>query len=280
MLFTHKQNQAIGIFDSGLGGLTVMKEIINRLPQESVIYFGDTARVPYGEKSAEAITRYSIENAIFLMEHNIKVLVVACNTASAFALKKLQKIFSIPIVGVIEPGVERAISTTRNQNIAVLGTTGTIRSGVYQKEIENKMPNGQVISISCPLFVPLVEEKFFHHPATRLIIKEYLTPLKEQKVDTVLLGCTHYPLLKYLIMEELEKGIMIVDSASTCADKVAAILQTHQLFNELQQKPTHRYFVSDDPKKFQLLGQDFLGASIDYVESTSLNSSFFLTKNL
>jgi len=277
MSINSKQNQAIGIFDSGIGGLTVMQELMKRLPHEPLIYFGDTARLPYGEKSPEAIIRYSIENAIFLMEQNIKLLVIACNTASAFALEKLQKIFSIPILGVIEPGAENAVQSTRNQHIAVLGTKGTIKSGVYQREIEKKMPKARVVSIACPLFVPLVEERFFHHPAARLIVKEYLAPLHEQKVDTVLLGCTHYPLLKQLIMEELPSSLVIVDSASTCAEKVADILKLHHLANATDQKPYHRYFVSDDPKKFQSLGTDFLGSPIDHVEH--LSSGFFSGKH-
>jgi glutamate racemase len=260
-----KQSQAIGIFDSGIGGLTVMREIMKRLPHENLIYYGDTARLPYGDKSKEVITRYSMENTIFLMEQNIKLLVVACNTASALALEKLQRIFNIPILGVIEPGAENAVKTSKNKNIAVLGTKGTIKSGVYQREIEKKMPQAKVISIACPLFVPLVEERFFHHPAAGLIIKEYLFPLKDHQVDTVLLGCTHYPLLKQRIMEELLEEVSVVDAAFTCALKVAEILKQSQLENGSSTHPEYQYFVSDDPIKFQSLGIDFLGMPIKNV---------------
>jgi glutamate racemase len=260
-----KQSQAIGIFDSGIGGLTVMREIMLRLPQENLIYYGDTARLPYGDKSKEVITRYSIENAIFLMEQNIKLLVVACNTASAFALEKLQKLFNIPVLGVIEPGAEKAIKVSKNKQIAVLGTKGTIKSGVYQREIEKKLPQAKVISLACPLFVPLVEEQFFHHPAASLIVREYLTPLKKHQVDTVLLGCTHYPLLKQRIMEELAENVSIVDSACTCAEKVAELLKECQLANRSNTLPDYRYFVSDDPVKFQSLGVDLLGIPINQV---------------
>jgi glutamate racemase len=265
MASKYNENQPIGIFDSGIGGLTVMRELMHRLPHEHMIYFGDTARLPYGEKSKETITRYSIENAIFLLEHNIKLLVIACNTASAFALEKLQTIFSIPVLGVIEAGAENAIRATKNKHIAVLGTKGTIQSGVYQSQIVSRMPQATVVSIPCPLFVPLVEERFFHHPAASLIIKEYLIPLQTQPVDTILLGCTHYPLLKEQIAEQLGKGIAIVDSATSCAEKVEEMLHKHQLARTTKSKADYKYYVSDDPKKFQSLGAQFLGTSLEQV---------------
>lgn len=247
------KNQAIGIFDSGVGGLTVMREIVDRLPSENVIYFGDTARVPYGEKSPETIIKYSIENTIFLLEQNIKVLVVACNTASAYAIDKLKQLFNIPILGVIEPGALKAVSMTKNQRIAVLGTKGTIKSNVYETEIKKHLKNAFVLSISCPLLVPLVEENLGHHLITKMILKEYLAPIKEQNIDTVLLGCTHYPLLKELIQEELGDKIAIVDSASICAETLAEILKSHDLESN-HKESICRYFVSDDPEKFKMLG--------------------------
>lgn len=188
-------SQAIGLFDSGVGGLTVMQEIMKLLPHERLIYFGDTARVPYGNKGTRTIIRYSIENTICLLEKNIKLMVVACNTASALALPQLRRLFNLPIVGVIEPGAEKAVAATRNQRIAVLGTKATIQSGAYQTAIKKIAPHAAVIPIACPLFVPLVEEQWLDHPATHLIVREYLRPLQEQNVDTILLGCTHYPLL-------------------------------------------------------------------------------------
>lgn len=261
------EDYPIGMFDSGLGGLTVMQQLVRKLPHEHVVYFGDTARLPYGAKSPETIVRYSIENTVFLLQKNIKVLVVACNTASAHALDKLQQIFSIPVTGVIEPGADSAVKTTVNGRIGVLGTKGTIGSQCYEKAILKKAPKAQVFSMPCPLFVPLVEEDCVDHPATRLIVEEYLKPLKEQKIDTLLLGCTHYPLLKELIQKELGDKVSIVDSAVSCAENVSELLLSHGMKKSQETLPQYRYFVSDDPKKFQMLGSLFLGQSIHDVES-------------
>jgi glutamate racemase len=259
-------SQCIGVFDSGVGGLTVLQQLMQVLPSERFIYFGDTARLPYGEKSRETIIRYSIENALFLIEKNIKMLVIACNTASAYALEKLQQMFNIPVIGVIEPGAECAVRSSRGKRIAVLGTKGTISSQIYQKAILKKEINAFVFSLACPLFVSLVEEHYIHYPAARLIVKDYLKPLKEQQIDTLLLGCTHYPLLKHLIQDELGNGIAIVDSAATCAEHVSAILRERGLNNTKSNLPACEYFVSDDPSKFQSLGQKFLGMPINQVE--------------
>lgn len=258
----------IGVFDSGVGGLTVMQQLRIALPSESMIYFGDTARLPYGSKSRETVIRYSIENAVFLMEKKIKLLVVACNTACSVALEKLQEIFNIPIVGVIVPGAEKAVSVTSHGRIAVLGTKGTIQSGAYQQEILRLMPEAHVIPIACPLFVPLTEERFLSHPASQLIVKEYLKPLKEQHVDTLLLGCTHYPLMRDLIEQEISSDVKIVDSASTCAEKVDAILTQHKMKN-CNSKPNYQYFASDDPDKFRDLAEKLFGESIPVVKSHS-----------
>lgn len=261
----------IGMFDSGVGGLTVMRQIQQLLPFESITYFGDTARLPYGDKSPEAIVRYSIENAQFLMDQQIKILVVACNTATAYALLALQELCPIPVIGVIAPGAEKAVAVTHNGHIAVLGTKATIRSGVYQKEILKRDPQAVVTSIACPLFVPLAEERFFTHDATRLIIREYLKPLRQQQIDTLLLGCTHYPLLHELIAQEVGPQVKIVDSAATCAETVHSCLHTLGLQNPVTgaaAPPTYKFFVSDDPSKFQALGQDFLGMPMESVESS------------
>jgi glutamate racemase len=262
-------SNCIGMFDSGVGGLTVLKQIAHRLPNENIIYFGDTARVPYGGKSCNTIIRYSIENAIFLMEQDIKILVIACNTASAYAIEKLQQIFNLPIIGVIKPGAQKAVEVTRNGKIAILGTTGTINSKAYQKEIHRINPNIIVYPIACPLFVPIVEESFISHEATKLIVKEYLKSLLEHDVDTVLLGCTHYPLLQNTLQNELGKDVNIVDSASTCAEKVAEILQLQNIDNRASQVQIHKYFVSDDPEKFRTLSKEFLGMPLDRVELTN-----------
>lgn len=260
------KREGIGIFDSGLGGLTVMKQIKARCPHESIIYFGDTARVPYGGKSPETIVRYSIESAIFLMEQNIKVLVVACNTAASYSVDRLRSIFNIPVIEVIGPGAERATQVTKTGRIGILGTKATITSGSYQREIEKRLPDAEIFPYACPLFVPLVEERFLYHPATQLIVKEYLEPLKRANIDTLLLGCTHYPVLAPLIQEELGYNVQIVDSASTCADHLEKLLDLRDLKDSSESSVEHRFFVSDDPDKFKLLGQLFLGERIHNCE--------------
>lgn len=258
------KNSPLGLFDSGTGGLTVMREVAKRLPAEDLLYYADTARIPYGGKSKETIIRFSIENSIFLLEHAIKLLVIACNTATAHALDKLQQLFKIPVIGVIEPGAEKACQVTRNGRIAVLGTKGTIDSGAYRQAIETIRSDVEIFSVACPLFVPLVEEQFIHHPATKLIVKEYVAPLKKAKIDTLLLGCTHYPLLQHLIEEEFEGQVQIVDSASTCAEKVLNTLKQLYLCND-QAQGEERFFTTDDPAKFKTLGEEILGRPIDQV---------------
>ncbi len=260
-----EMSRPIGVFDSGIGGLTVLHELRRQLPHESMVYFGDTARVPYGEKSPETVLRFSIENAEFLLEKNIKILVIACNTATAHALEKLKNQLQIPVLGVIEPGARKAAQITRNQRIAVLATKGTIQSGAYQRAIQCLLPTATIIPVACPLLVPLVEEHFIHHPATKLIVKEYLEPLKSQNIDTVLLGCTHYPLLRTLIQDEVGEVVSLVDSAITCAEEVDKLLGHHHLHAK-DTKPFYRYFVSDDPEKFQKVGRTFLGEQLTSVE--------------
>jgi glutamate racemase len=240
----------IGIFDSGIGGLTVFQKLMEKLPRESLIYFGDTARFPYGNKSQQTIIDYSIDTTHFLIKKNIKLLVIACHTASALALQKLQQLFSIPIIGVIEAGAEQAVSVTRQKKIAVLGTKGTIQSGIYQQEIQKRLPAATVFPIACPLLAPLVEEQFFNHLATQLIIKEYLASLQSKEIDTVLLGCTHYPFLKHFIQQEMGPHVTLVDSASACADQVAHVLMKHNLASNSSQADYY-YYVSDDPVIFR-----------------------------
>lgn len=252
-------SNAIGIFDSGVGGLTVMQQLMRTLPHEHFIYFGDTARVPYGNKSSQTIIRYSIENTISLLEKNIKMLVIACNTASALALPKLRQLFNIPMIGVIDAGAEKAVDITRNNRIAVLGTKGTIQSGAYQNAIHQVRPHAFILPIACPLFVPLVEEQWIKHPAARLIAQEYLQPIQEHNIDTVLLGCTHYPLLSSLIQQQLGEKINIVDSASTCAQHTAHVLKESGLLSSNKEGKENQYFVSDDPEKFRSLAEHLFG---------------------
>lgn len=255
----------IGIFDSGVGGLTVARSIMHLLPHEDIVYFGDTARLPYGDKSKETVMRYCRENASFLLQKGIKILVVACNTATSHALEDLQSSLHIPVIGVIEPGVRRILETTRNGHIAILGTKGTILSGAFQKRIQEKLPSAKLFPIACPLFVPFVEEQLLDHPATRLIVKEYLKPLQGHPIDTLMLGCTHYPLIQALIQEALPPEVQLIDSASTCAAHVLTILKEKNLETKSLTLGSREYFVSDDPDKFRELGTQFLGLPIKKV---------------
>lgn len=260
---------AIAVFDSGLGGLTVLKELRKFFPDEQFIYFGDTARVPYGGKSRETVIRYSHEIGRFLLSQNIKMLVVGCNTASAYAADSLAKEFQIPVFNVIDPMVEE-LAQCSSKHIAVLGTKATIRSEVYQNRLSAALPEVKVTAIPCPLFVPIVEEHFQDHPATRLVIEEYLSPLKKEGVDTVLLGCTHYPLLLKQIQEFLGDEVRIVDSATACAKQIKS-RSNPCLFNKsISFNDKLKYFVSDDPEKFTRLGERFLGTRIGPVEHVEI----------
>jgi glutamate racemase len=260
----------VGVFDSGIGGLTVAKEIIRQLPDESLVYFGDTARVPYGPKSPETVRRYSREVAAFLCAQGVKGIVVACNTATAHALDALRTEFDVPVVGVIEPGARAAVSATRRGRIGVIGTAGTIRSGAYERAIRRLDPSASVVSTACPLFVPLVEEGWTDHPATRLIAAEYLAPIAAADVDTLVLGCTHYPLLKTLIAETLGPSVTLIDSAEQTAAEAARAMADDTSRAPAGTPPTYRFVASDDPGQFLKLGQRFLGRTIDGVEVHTL----------
>ncbi len=262
--------KAIGIFDSGVGGLTVLKEIIKALPQEDTIYFGDTARFPYGTKSPETIIRYSLEIASFLVKRDIKLLVVACNTASAVSLEALTKKLSIPVVGVIEPGARRAVSTTRSRKVGVIGTEGTIRSSAYTKAIKRLNPDVEVITQACPLFVPLVEEGWIDNEVARLASRTYLTGLREEKADTLVLGCTHYPLLKEIIAEVMGTGVRLVDSAEETASTVADILRSGGMLRPSSEKGNHHYFVTDVPAGFIRIGKRLMGGELGDVHQVSV----------
>lgn len=253
----------IGIFDSGIGGLTVLRAIRECCPGHEIIYFGDTAKVPYGDKSSETVKKYAIDNAEFLIAQGVDLLVVACNTATAYAYDVLRSMFRVPLVGVVEPGAKRAVEVTKTGHIAVIGTKGTIHSKVYEREIHKLDPTLIVTSKACPLFVPIVEEGWVDHPATHLIIKEYLDPIIESGADTLLLGCTHYPLLADPIQEYCGDKITIVDSAHTCAETVKALIGDAK-----DRLDVTKYFVSDDPVKFRLLGQQLLHLSIDDLQLT------------
>ena len=269
--------KSIGIFDSGVGGLTVLREIMQALPQEDTLYFGDTARVPYGTKSPETVTRYAGEIASFLIKRDIKLLVVACNTASAVALPTLKRQLTIPVVGVIEPGARRAVEVTRSGRIGVIGTAGTIRSSAYTRAIKRLKPDAEVLTRACPLFVSLAEEGWIDNQIARLTAQTYLQELKEAAVDTLVLGCTHYPLLKPMIADVMGPGVTLVDSAEETARTVAAILADKRLLRPPSEKGNHNYYVSDIPAGFVRVGNRFLGGKLGDVFQVSLDEEEVLT---
>jgi glutamate racemase len=256
------KDSAIGVFDSGIGGLTVLHRIIEALPRENTVYLGDTARAPYGTKSVETVLRYSFENSDFLIEKGVKLLVVACNTCSAIALTPVRERLAIPVVGVIEPGVRRAIKSTKNKKIGVIGTEATIQSGAYTRALRNADPAFEVYSRACPLFVPLVEEGWTDNAVVELTVKNYLGSLKQSGIDTLILGCTHYPLLKKAIRKFMGKGVVLVDSAEEVATEVAALLKRHSLARK-NGKATHGFFVTDAPERFIKVGRRFLGEKVE-----------------
>lgn len=262
----------IGVFDSGIGGLTVMHSLMERLPRESLIYFGDTARVPYGPKSKETVTRFSIENVHLLTSYDVKVVVVACNTATARALPVLREEFDLPIVGVVGPGARAAAMRTTNGRIGVIGTYGTIESGAYRDHLLAIDANFEVVSRSCPLFVPLAEEGWTDHPVARQVAEEYLAPFREDGVDTLILGCTHYPLLAGVIAEAVGPGVTLIDSAEETAREVAALLADRGLEAD-GGDPEHRFLVSDLPDLFLRVGQRFLQGRIGGVEVVAAGSA-------
>ena len=261
----------LGVFDSGIGGLTVARALFERLPRESVIYFGDTARVPYGPKSPDTVRRYSGEILAFLLKRGVKAVVVACNTSTAHALGALQRQSPVPVVGVIEPGARAAVAATRTGNIGVIGTAGTIASGAYERAIKALRADACVHSHPCPLFVPLVEEAWFEHPAAELIAREYLEPLKRARIDVLVLGCTHYPLLKPLLSRVMGPDVKLVDSAEETATAVARELERLDLLaNGGGGSHNHRFVVSDDEPHFRKVGALFLGEKLKQVEVVPL----------
>ncbi len=260
--------RSIGVFDSGVGGLTVLKELKRQLPGENFIYLGDTARIPYGNKSSPTVIRYAIEGATCLIKHEIKLLVIACNTMSAQALHTLRQHFSIPIIGVIDAGAKAAASASHNKKIAVLGTRGTIQSQAYQHTIWQHVPCAKIFPIACPLFVHLVEEQWLQHSATDLIVKEYLTPLQGLNIDTLVLGCTHYPLLKDIIQAHMGANVTIVDSAIGCAQEVSRVLKEKQLQSNCGGN-NHKYYVTDDPQHFCTFSKHVFGEPLTNVDLIS-----------
>jgi glutamate racemase len=259
----------IGVFDSGVGGLTVVHELHRQLPHESMIYFGDTARVPYGNKSPDTVRRYAHEILAFLLTRDVKLVVVACNTASAHALESLQRSAAVPVEGVVGPGARAAVKASRSHRIGVIGTAGVVKSGAYERAIRALLPDAQVRSVACPLFVPLVEEGWFDHEATRLVAREYLAPLRAEAIDTLVLGCTHYPLLKTLLAEELGSGIALIDSAEETATAVGRELWQAGLQAPADADSRLHFVVSDAPEQFASVGARFLGDRVKDIETVT-----------
>jgi len=255
-------DRPIGLFDSGFGGLTVMKEVARLLPRENLIYLGDTVHLPYGNKSPETVVRFALENAAFLMGKNIKLLMIPCHTACCHALSILQEQLPIPVIGVIQPGLELVKNVRR---IAILGTTSTIESDLYQTLIRKQNGKAIVSAKACPLFVPLIEEGFFNHPALDLIAESYLEPLKGN-VDAALLACTHYPLIRSTLQKAFGPTVALMEPAERCALQAKAFLSKAGLLNLQNIKPTYEFFATDDPRKFRRLGELFFGNAIESVE--------------
>ena len=260
----------IGVFDSGIGGLTVVRELMRQLPNESIIYFGDTARVPYGPKSPDTVVRYSREIVEFLRNEGVKAVVVACNTATAHALAALREENPLPIVGVIGAGARGAARATRSGSVGVIGTQGTINSKAYERAIAAASPNTRITAVACPLFVPLVEEGWLDTDVTRLVAEEYLQPFATEHVDTLVLGCTHYPLLKPVIGRVIGRDIRLIDSAEETAAETASTLRRTGLLHGETDAARYRFIASDAPEQFLRVGGRFLGSSIDRVETVTL----------
>ncbi len=254
-------NRPIGVFDSGIGGLTVAKEIIKTLPHESIIYIGDTARVPYGTRSEEVITKFAKELVSFLLKKKVKALVVACNTISAVALRKIEKLSPVPVIGVIIPVAMAAAKITRKKKVGVIGTQGTINSNTYEKEIKKLDSKIKVISVACPLFVPLAEEGFSESLATKIIAKKYLEQIKSSGVDTLILGCTHYPILDKVIKEIVGSDITLVDSAKPTAEDLRLLLEEKDLLSDGANR-TIEVFVTDAPQRVYEVASRFFGSEL------------------
>lgn len=270
-------SRPIGVFDSGIGGLTVVKQLMSLLPGESIVYFGDTARIPYGSKSVEVVKRFALEDSFFLLEKNVKMIVVACNTASAIAVGFLKEVLPAPVTGVIRPGARAAARRSRRGKVGVIGTTATVRSGAYYRELLEINSRFQVISQACPLLVPLVEEGWIEDDATYLIARRYLQPLIDNHVDALILGCTHYPLLKNVIQRILGEEVALIDSGVETAARVQEILAENHLIAPPDTPVEHQFYLSDLPYKFQEIGERFLERSLPHVETVNFEE-FILKK--
>ena len=266
----YQTDRAIGVFDSGIGGLTVVRSLMERLPFENIIYFGDTARVPYGVKSVETINRYAAQITEFLIKKDVKLLIVACNTMAAVAYQTIIDLSSVPVLEVIDASARIAIQKTKSKSIGIIGTPATINSNAYARSIHLLDKDARVFSQICPLFVPLVEEGWFDHPATKLIAQEYLKPVIAEQVDTLVLGCTHYPLLKPLLQDIMGKSVKLIDSAEAMSEIAANLIDKQKIGNKNVAPPKYTFYVSDLPYRFQTIGERFLGRTLGRVELVNL----------
>ena len=262
----------IGVFDSGVGGLTVAREIMRNLPSEKIVYFGDTARVPYGSKSKETVIRYSRQIIRFLQEQQVKAIVIACNTASAFALDAVRDEFDLPIIGVIEPGAKVAAAQTRNKKVGVIGTVGTIGTGIHAEYLKSLDPEITVYGKACPLFVPLVEEGWLHDPVTDEVVARYLKELQEKDIDTLILGCTHYPLLRSTIRKIMGDQVCLVNPAYETARELKQLLAEKGLTNIQSQEEARKYqfYVSDQADKFMRFADSILPFDVNTTKKISI----------
>ncbi|MEW6060959.1 MAG: glutamate racemase [Bacteroidota bacterium] len=265
----NQNEKPIGVFDSGIGGLTVVRALLERLPNENIVYFGDTARVPYGSKSPQVVREYALDDTNILLSKDVKMIVVACNTVSAVALDVVQKRAKLPVTGVITPGAEAAARVTKNKRIGIIGTAATVNSNAYVNELLRLDSSALTFGQACPLFVPLVEEGWLETKITELIAAEYLFPLTLQKIDTLILGCTHYPLLKNVIRKVTKGMVTLIDSGEATAEVVEKMLDEHNLRNTNPHAPNIQFFVSDAPEKFTAIGERFLGRKLGTVKRVS-----------
>lgn len=263
-------NRPIAVFDSGIGGLTVLKELVEQLPGEDIVYFGDTARIPYGSRSKETVIKYVMQSFNFLMTKNIKAIVIGCNTASALALEEAEAEFDLPIIGVVEPGARASVNSTKNNTIGIIGTEGTINSNAYQEHIRKLLPNSEIIGVSCPLFVPIVEEGLEDSDIAALTAEKYLLELKEHNIDTLVLGCTHYPALRYTIGKIMGEKVKLINPAYETAKLAKNLLKEQGLLNEKLDNGIKTYYVSDDPDKFKRLGGNIIRKQIELVEKVNV----------
>jgi glutamate racemase len=269
MQINNKSTSPIGVFDSGLGGLTVLKALQKTLPNESFIYFGDTAHVPYGTKSDETVQMYSKKIAEFLLKQDVKLIVIACNTASAVALNSLKKMFEIPIIGVVEPAIESALLATKSNVIGIIGTRTTINSKAYPNRIKELNTAIETVGESCPLFVPLIEEGWAETETAKHIAETYLSKILKTNMDTLVLGCTHYPIMKNIIQSVVSSNVTLISSDETVSESVKTYLIQNNLENTTF-RPFEKYYVTDVPQQFEILGSRFLGKKLTNIEHITI----------